>query len=321
MTTSAALAHSITWRSSKQSYFTALLLADRVLVDDCLRAYAYFRWADDAIDIALQSEKERAAFITRQKMLIEKLYRMERITDLCPEEQMLVDLIGHDRSPDSGLHSFICNFMAVIEFDSNRMGRLVSSDELTTYTNHLATAVMDGLQYFIGNGHPYPKTPERAMAVSGAHITHMLRDMLEDLPSGIINIPLEAITEYGISMEELDNQSFRQWVYGQTKKARQDFLAGQGYINSISVLRCKLAGVWYLARFDCILNAIEQEGYRLQVDYPERHSLATWMEIVRLSIKVTVEHIASRLRRILRMLHRPIALPSAARLHSYPSNK
>jgi hypothetical protein len=42
-----------------------VLLADRALVDDCLRAYAYFRWADDAVDIALQSEKERTDFITR----------------------------------------------------------------------------------------------------------------------------------------------------------------------------------------------------------------------------------------------------------------
>ena len=184
MTTSAALAHSITWRSSRQSYFTALILADRALVDDCLRAYAYFRWANDAIDIALQSEKERTAFITRQKMLVEKLDMTERIMDLCPEEQMLADLIGHDRSPESGLHSFICNFMAVIESDSNRKGRLVNSHELATSTNHLATAVMDGLQYFIGHGHPYPKTPERVMAVTGAHITHLVRDMLETYRPG-----------------------------------------------------------------------------------------------------------------------------------------
>jgi hypothetical protein len=241
--------------------------------------------------------------------------------DLCPEEQMLADLIGHDRKPESGLHSFICNFMAVVEFDGNRMGRLVKRDELTIYTNHLATAVMDGLQYLIGNGHPCPKTPERAIAVTGAHITHMLRDMLEDLPSGTINIPLEELTEYGISIEELDNESFRNWVNDQTKKARQAFLAGQGYINSISILRCKLAGVGYLARFDNILNAIEREGYRLRLDYPERYCLTNWMEIARLGINVTVEHIASQLRRILPAVHRPSSLPSSARMQVYPSNK
>ncbi len=70
---SARLARSITWASSKQSYITARLLADRDLADDCLRAYAYFRWADDTIDISLRSVEERTEFIARQKNLIEKL--------------------------------------------------------------------------------------------------------------------------------------------------------------------------------------------------------------------------------------------------------
>ena len=56
ITTTARLARSITWASSKQSYLTARLLADRDLVDDCLRAYAYFRWVDDMVDISLSGE-------------------------------------------------------------------------------------------------------------------------------------------------------------------------------------------------------------------------------------------------------------------------
>ena len=95
----ARLARSITWASSKQSYLTARLLADRDLVDDCLRAYAYFRWADDMIDISLSGEAARTAFIERQKTLIDALYRGERPEDLSPEEAMLADLIAHDRRP------------------------------------------------------------------------------------------------------------------------------------------------------------------------------------------------------------------------------
>jgi hypothetical protein len=38
---------------------------------------------------------------------------------------------------------------------------------------------MDGLQYFIGNEHPYPKTMDRNLAVVGAHLVHMLRDTRE----------------------------------------------------------------------------------------------------------------------------------------------
>ena len=116
---------------------------------------------------------------------------------------MLADLIAHDRGPDSGLRSFIHNFMAVIEFDAHRQGHLVSRAELAAYTTCLATAVMDGLQYFIGNGHPYPRTHDRNLAVTGAHITHMLRDMLEDLPAGLVNIPAEYLEAHGICLERM----------------------------------------------------------------------------------------------------------------------
>ena len=66
MNTTAALAHSITWTGSKQSYLTARLLVDRGMVDDCLRGYAYFRWADDMIDIFMETSAERTAFIASQ---------------------------------------------------------------------------------------------------------------------------------------------------------------------------------------------------------------------------------------------------------------
>jgi len=321
MKTSAALAHSITWKSSKQSYLTALLLADRDLVDDCLRGYAYFRWADDLIDISLSSRDERTAFLARQKTLIKKLYSGQRPMNLCPEEEMIADLIAHDRNPDSGLYSFIHNFMAVIEFDSNRRGHLVNRDELATYTVHLANAVMDGLQYFIGNGYPYPRTPDRTMAVTGAHIMHMLRDMLEDIPDGIVNIPVEAIKEHGICMDDLDNESFCMWVQAQVEKARQAFQAGKCYIDSIDILRCKLAGIWYLARFECILKTIERDKFRLRSEYPEQHCLAAWIGVARLGIKATGEYTYNRIRQVLPGAQRQVALQHEVSMRSYPAIK
>jgi phytoene/squalene synthetase len=299
MNTTAALAHSITWAGSKQSYLTARLLADRDLVDDCLRAYAYFRWADDVVDVFFHSSPERTAFIARQKMLIEYLYRGRRPADLCPEEEMLADLIAHDRGPDRGLRSFIHNFMAVIEFDANRNGRLATRQELTAYTAWLATAVMDGIQYFIGNGHPYPKTPDRTQAVVGAHLAHMLRDTLEDLQAGFVNIPAEDIQARGIRLETVDSESFRLWVREQVERARLCFRAGKLYIDSLDVLRCKLAGAWYCARFEWFLNAFQRDGYRLQCAYPERHNLAVWAEMAGLGFVITFRHIAGRIQRSL----------------------
>ena len=65
-------ARSITRASSTQTYLTAILLADRDLSDDCLRAYAYLRWVDDVVDISTTTRQERVGFIERQKMLVEK---------------------------------------------------------------------------------------------------------------------------------------------------------------------------------------------------------------------------------------------------------
>jgi len=157
---SAALARSITWSGSKQTYYTARLMVDRDLVGDFCRAYAYFRWIDDVVDapasndVSSQSDGERISFIRRQRELVERLYRSERPGDLTPEEEIIADLIGHDRGENSRLESFIRNMFAIIEFDAYRKGRLISQQELTWYSNCLAKSVIDGIQYFVGNGHP-----------------------------------------------------------------------------------------------------------------------------------------------------------------------
>ena len=115
-TTTALLARTITRSSSKQSYYTACFLVDKDLVDDCCRAYGYFRWADDYIDLNSIPKEDRIAFIARQKSLVERLYRGEMLSDLSPEEEVVADLICHDRGENSGLRSFIRNFMAILEF-------------------------------------------------------------------------------------------------------------------------------------------------------------------------------------------------------------
>ena len=81
----AKLARSITWKSSKQTYLTALALVDSGMEDDCYRAYSYFRWADDVIDQHCQSPGERIDFIERQIRLVNGLCKNESFEDLSPE--------------------------------------------------------------------------------------------------------------------------------------------------------------------------------------------------------------------------------------------
>lgn len=283
----------ITWTSSKQTYFTARAVVDRELVDDFYRAYAYFRWADDIIDVFTKTNKERINFIKRQKELIDTLYSDGQPEELEKEEKILADLIRNDRSKNSGLQSFIRNMFAVISFDAYRKGNLVSQEEITNYIEILGKSVTNGLQYFIGNGHPYPESKNRYLAAKAAHITHLLRDMTIDIADGFINIPREYVIAEGINLKEIDSSRLRNWVIDQVKQARMWFSEGKLYLDSLEVLRCKIAGYWYCARFEIVLDTIERDDYIIRSTYKERRSLINWFKFIWLTITIVHKHIAS----------------------------
>ena len=287
----AALARSITFAGSQQAYYTARLMVDKELVNDFYRAYAYFRWADDIIDVSSQSDDARSSFIKRQRELIDRLYRKERPDRLTPEEEMIADLISHDTAENSGLQAFIRNMLAIIAFDASRKGRFISQQELTWYNNCLGKSVTDGLQYFIGNGHPYPATDNRYLAAIAAHISHLLRDMLPDTVNGFINIPREYLQAHDINPKDVESAPFRAWVQNRVEQARDYFRQGKRYLDELDVLRCKIVGYWYCARFEDVLSTIERDGYILRAVYNKRHKRFTGLKIAWLGVSVTLQHI------------------------------
>ncbi len=307
-TPDAVLARRITFRESKQSFFTMRLLVDKDLVDDSYRAYAYFRWADDVVDEHLTTREERLAFIRGQQDLIERLYAGERPGELGLEETMIAELIRHDRQPRSGLRSYIENFLAIIEFDAERKGRRITNEELRTYTDQLALAVTDAIQYFIRNGYPYPEDARRIAGARAAHITHMLRDMREDLPEGYANIPSEFLDAHAIEPGAIDSAAFREWVKSRVEEAREDFRLGKAYIDGLDVLRTKIAARWYCARFEHILDTIEADGYRLRSDYDGEKTALRYLLMAGLAGAVTLRHLAVKARR----LRRPVPAPTTA---------
>ena len=292
--TTATLARSITKSSSLQTYLTTCFLVDKDLVDDCFRAYAYFRWVDDVVDISLQTKDERIAFIRRQKALIESLYMNDQPEDLSPEEQIIADLINHDRGESSGLQSFIRQFIAIIEFDAYRKGHLISQQELEWYQDCLGRSVTDGIQYFVGNRCSYPDNPYHYRAATAAHITHMLRDMVQDIEEGYLNIPCSYMEEHDISQGDINSLPFRAWVQARVELAREYFNEGKRYLDGMDVLRCKIAGYWYCARFEVILDTIERDNYRLRREYNQHRKLASWVKMAWLSITLTIQHFDCR---------------------------
>jgi phytoene/squalene synthetase len=274
------LAASITKAASKQTYYTIRFLVDRNRVDDAYRAYGYFRWVDDSLDSESMTSVERSAFLQRQKSLRDECQRGEIPQDVDIQEQILIDLVHSDQEHDSGLQSYLHNMMQVMDFDAGRRGRLISQVELNEYTRWLAIAVTDNLHHFIGHGEFAPRDESRYLAVSAAHITHMLRDTYDDLQAGYYNIPREVLEANHIAPQDVHSDAYRAWVMGRVQLARQYFAAGRDYFARVQNARCRLACFAYIARFDWLLDTIEREGYYLRPQYNERKSFTTGARMI-----------------------------------------
>lgn len=274
------LAAAITKSASLQTYYTIRLLVDRERVDDAYRAYAYFRWVDDTLDSPAISKQERLEFAARQRTLLESCYRVEPTRGLCPEEEMLIQLVLSDIEPDSGLQSYLRNMMAVMEFDADRRGRAISEVELENYTHYLASAVTEAMHYFIGHNCYSPHDESRYLAVTAAHITHMLRDMFDDIQAGYYNIPGEFSGFRSLSPQDLNSYAARRWVQNRVKVARSYFKSGKIYLNRVGSWRCKLAGFAYTARFEWLLDTLEREGYSLRPQYDKRNGFGTQLNMI-----------------------------------------
>ena len=278
-------AASITKAASKQTYYTIRFLVDRARIDDAYRAYGYFRWVDDILDAESNSGPERNAFLERQKSLLDKCYQGEVLRDATIQEKMLVELVQHDHEKNSGLQIYLRNMMQVMDFDARRRGTLISQFELNEYTRWLATAVMECIHYFIGHDDYAPHDETRYLAVSAAHIVHMLRDTFDDMQLGYYNIPREMLEASHIGVQDVQSDAYRAWVKSRVLLAREHFNTGKDYFAQVQNPRCRLACLAYIARFEWLLDTIEREGYLLRPQYNERKSAGTglWMSWLTLS--------------------------------------
>jgi phytoene/squalene synthetase len=193
---------------------------------------------------------------------------------------MLVELVRHDTEKNSGLHCYLRNMMGVMTFDAGRRGRLISQMELNEYTRLLASAVTECMHYFIGHCCTSPHTDARYLAVTAAHITHMLRDTFDDVQAGYFNIPREVLDANHISPGDVHSDAYCSWVKSRVQLARTYFKAGRDYLSQVQNPRCRLAGFAYTARFEWLLDTFEREGYLLRPQYEERKSIRTGLRMM-----------------------------------------
>jgi phytoene/squalene synthetase len=278
------LATSITRAASKQAYYTIRFLVDRKRIGEAYQAYAYFRWLDDWLDQGEKPRFERLAFVHRQLAVIDCCYGGTPPDDLCPEESMLASLIVGDRENNSGLQRYIRHMMAVMAFDARRRGDLIRYDQLIAYERHLAIGVTEALHYFIDHGQHSPQTRARYLSARGAHITHMLRDTIEDNAAGYFNIPSEYLKFHRITPQDIHSAPYKAWVMSRVHRARECFAEGRKYLAPVQNLRCRLSGYLYVSRFEWVLDAIERERYHLRPEYAERKGFGAGFRLMQLAL-------------------------------------
>ena len=290
-----ASAAAITKAASLQSYLTIRWLADREYRDDAFAIYAYFRWLDDTVDERLGDRGARLGFVARQRDILARAAGGGEDADLSslgvtPEEALLVGLAraadASATAPATGLLLSLGSMLDVMEFDARRRGRAVTQDELDAYTRDLAVSVTEALHHCIGHGCGCPRDESRYVAVTGAHVAHMLRDLAEDVAAGYLNLPAgllgaDVVAGGGaagslppdVLLDDLHSPAVRAWVRDRVGLTRDCFATGRQYLARVESARCRLAGHAYIARFEWVLDAIERDGYALHAAYPER---ATW---------------------------------------------
>ncbi len=136
------------------------------------------------------------------------------------------------------------------------------------------------MHYFIGHCCYAPRNEARYLAVTAAHITHMLRDTFDDVQAGYYNIPREVLVANHITPADVSSDAYRAWVKGRVQLARSYFKAGRVYLAQVQNPRCRLAGYAYSARFEWLLDTFEREGYLLRPQYTERKSVKTGLHMM-----------------------------------------
>jgi phytoene/squalene synthetase len=139
--------------------------------------------------------------------------------------------------------------------------------------------VTEAIHYFSGQDSLTPHDETRYLAVTAAHITHMLRDTIDDVQIGYYNIPREILEAGHIQPHEVLSKAYRDWVRSRVRLARQYFKAGREYFAGVENPRCRLAGYAYIARFEWLLDTFEREGYILRPHYSERKSMRTGLRM------------------------------------------
>ena len=183
-------------------------------------SHAYLRWVDDFVDNPKINVEEKRKFIDRQKFLINSYKKGCFEEYQCTEEAILFHFICFGLEQNSKLIlNAIEDMVDAIAMDIKRLqsNGIFSADELETYINKLSKALYDIIIYFFLPKH-FPSL-QNILTCRFQARTFMMRDLIEDIDAGFINISHEDIKKFNLSLLDVkEKRNLEPWIEAELKK-------------------------------------------------------------------------------------------------------
>ena len=212
---------------------SALVLADKILSQRSPKAnfllnlgieksrgkylklcFSYLRWVDDIVDDPQIAVHEKRNFINRQLKLISEYTNNVFIPIEKTEEAFLFYFIQYGLSTKSNVIINSVQLMVEgLEMDVQRTegDGIFSESEMNTYINKMSKSFFDVTTSFIL---PEGKYPYQDVIVTTASTKiWMIRDLLQDLESGYVNITREKLAQYNLIPKNLpQNKNLKNYL-------------------------------------------------------------------------------------------------------------
>ena len=164
--------------------------------------FAYLRWVDDFIDDPKTGVSKKEIFIERQKYLFGKYVKKEFVEYNTSEEAFLFYFLKYAaENRFDFIIDAVESMIDSITMDVERLKQdgIFSAKELETYVNKQSKALYDIIIFFfIPNQYNEIKHIHQGRFQAKAFI---MRDLIEDIDAGFINISREDIQKYNLELQ------------------------------------------------------------------------------------------------------------------------
>ena len=203
--------------------------------------YAYLRWVDDVVDDPNNSIPKKKEFIERQKKIIDSFQNNSEFEPLTKEEYFLFYIIEFALQKNlKKLIESVSLMIDTINWDVMRLEKdgVFSRNQLKSYIHNQLKSTHGFISYFIYKEDINYSKYEN-FEINNANVQmFMLRDLKEDIDTGLINICREDIQYYNMNIRNLmEDENLSLWIKDQINLIIETL---HNEISKIKILPTKL---------------------------------------------------------------------------------